>query len=351
MANLIVICGKGQRAMPILRNAPPKDVTLTCDVPDQGVWTKEVRCPLCQRTIEVESGTKFFIGRWVKIRNKIRSLVSLPSMQRSILSSAILDILDADQRAALKGSDMEKEQGIYYKTPQGEFIYAHTVAVITSSGGLLAKATKYDMQKKCKKHGDFFSEDYRCPECSAVSQKELMDAKGWSDKGASLTASGRHKEAIACYDKALKINPELAIPWHNKAKSLAALGRADEATKCIIRAANLGLDEAQKVCEQSGTLYKKHDLDADDKISQGIALGKLGKWQEALAFYDKALELTPENPKAWINKGRSLAHLCRLPEAMQSFQQFVKYAKPGDAETVAGVKDFIAKTEAESHGR
>lgn len=142
----------------------------------------------------------------------------------------------------------------------------------------------------------------------------------------------------------------MAIPWFNKAKSLAALGRGDEAAECIVRAATLGLDEAQEVCEQSGTPYKQHDLDADAQISQGIALGKLGKWQEALAFYDKALELTPQNPKVWMNKGQSLAKLGRLPEAVESLQQFVKYAKPGDATTVAGIKDFIAKTEAESHG-
>ena len=181
----------------------------------------------------------------------------------------------------------------------------------------------------------------------AGSQNELMDAKGWSDKGASLSASGRHKEAIASYDKALKMNPELAIPWHNKAKSLAALGRTDEASKCIIRAANLGLQEAQKVCEQSGTLYKKHDLDADARISEGIAFGKRGKWQEALACYDKALELTPENPKAWLNKGQSLRKLGRLPEAVKSCEQFVKYANPSkDAEIVAAVKNFIANPNA-----
>jgi tetratricopeptide (TPR) repeat protein len=112
----------------------------------------------------------------------------------------------------------------------------------------------------------------------------------------------------------------------------------------------LGLDEAQKACERSGTIYKGHELDADAKISEGIALGKLGKWQEALACYDKALELTPKNPKAWINKGQSLCKLGRLPEALESLQQFVKYARPEDAETVAGVKNFIAKAEAESHG-
>ena len=176
----------------------------------------------------------------------------------------------------------------------------------------------------------------------ADSKDETMDAKGWSDKGASLTLSGRHKEAIACYDKALRIDPQLAFAWFNKSKSFAALGRTDDATKCIVTAANLGLDEAQKVCEKSGTLYKKQDLDSDAKITKGIALGKAGKWQEAVACYDEALSLTPENPKAWINKGQSLAHLGKVPEAVEALKQFVKYAhSTKDAQTVAAVKKYI----------
>jgi tetratricopeptide (TPR) repeat protein len=182
---------------------------------------------------------------------------------------------------------------------------------------------------------------------SAKKAEAELDPKGLSDKGAVLTAAGRHKEAIACYDKALNTDPELAFAWFNKAKSFAALGRADEATKCIITAANLGLDEAQKVCEKSGTLYKKHELDADAKISEGLALGKLGKWQESLACHNKALELTPENPKAWLNKGQSLRKLGRVPEALEAFRQFVKYANPTkDAEIVAAVKNEIARLEA-----
>jgi tetratricopeptide (TPR) repeat protein len=180
-----------------------------------------------------------------------------------------------------------------------------------------------------------------------IKSQQMKEAEEWSDKGAHLTVSGRHKDAIACYDKALKINPELSITWFNKGKSFAALGSADEATKCVIKAASLGLKEAQKVCEQSGTLYKLPDLDADAKISEGIALGKLGRWQDALAYYDKALELTPMNPKGWLNKGQSLRKLGRLPEAVESFQQFVKYANPAkDAQIVAAVKKFIANPEA-----
>lgn len=182
---------------------------------------------------------------------------------------------------------------------------------------------------------------------SAKKEEKEMDAKALSDKGAALTASGRHKDAIACYDKALKIDTALAFAWFNKAKSLSALGRADEATTCIRKAANLGLDEAKKVCEQSGILYKQDELDADAKINEGIALGKRGEWQAALSCHCKALEITPTNPKAWLNKGHALLKLERRAEAGESLKQFLKYANPAkDAEIIAAVKNELRRLEA-----
>lgn len=38
-------------------------------------------------------------------------------------------------------------------------------------------------------------------------------------------------------------------------------------------------------------------------INKGIALKKLGRFQEAFNAYDKALELNPKDPDAWFNKG------------------------------------------------
>ncbi len=182
---------------------------------------------------------------------------------------------------------------------------------------------------------------------SAKKDEKKIDAKELSDKAAALTASGRHKDAIVCYDKALKIDPDLAFAWFNKAKSFSALGRADEATTCIRKAANLGLAEAQKACEQSGTLYKQDDLDADARIKEGIALGKLGQWQEALNCHCKALEITPTNSKAWLNKGQVLRKLERRAEAVESLKQFLKYANPAkDVEIMAAVKNEIARLKA-----
>jgi tetratricopeptide (TPR) repeat protein len=50
----------------------------------------------------------------------------------------------------------------------------------------------------------------------------------------------RDQEAIAAYDKALAIDPNIANAWYNKAISLRALGRSAEAAEAKRRAKALG---------------------------------------------------------------------------------------------------------------
>ena len=44
---------------------------------------------------------------------------------------------------------------------------------------------------------------------NAPTQKGLT-AKEWRDKGDALAKSGRHQEALQCFDKALEIDPKNA---------------------------------------------------------------------------------------------------------------------------------------------
>jgi tetratricopeptide (TPR) repeat protein len=50
-------------------------------------------------------------------------------------------------------------------------------------------------------------------------------------KGAFFGKSGRHEEAVGCYDKALVINPREENAWYGKALSEDGLGRSLEAIR------------------------------------------------------------------------------------------------------------------------
>ena len=97
------------------------------------------------------------------------------------------------------------------------------------------------------------------------------------------------EEALACYDKALDINPKLA--------------------------------EAQ--------------------YSKGVALVNLGMFEDAIACYDNALDINPRYAEAWNNKGAALDSLGCSEDAILAFQKFIEYAPPQYASHVKKIEEII----------
>ena len=62
------------------------------------------------------------------------------------------------------------------------------------------------------------------------------DSAAWHNKGNSLADLKRYEEAIGCYDKAIRIDPENYDAWSNKGNSLVILERYEEAIECIAKA-------------------------------------------------------------------------------------------------------------------
>ena len=54
---------------------------------------------------------------------------------------------------------------------------------------------------------------------NAPTQK-VQTAQDWCDKGDALTKSGRHEEALQCFDKALELAPRYAKAWALKGATL-----------------------------------------------------------------------------------------------------------------------------------
>ena len=80
-----------------------------------------------------------------------------------------------------------------------------------------------------------------------------LDAAQWSNKGTSLDNLGRHQDALACYDRAIEINPRYAEAWSNKGVALGKLERYQEAIGCLEGAQRLGDPQAAQaiaLCRQ-----------------------------------------------------------------------------------------------------
>jgi tetratricopeptide (TPR) repeat protein len=55
-----------------------------------------------------------------------------------------------------------------------------------------------------------------------------------------------------------------------------------------------------------------------------IALGSLGKYEEAIECFDKALDIDQNDASIWDNKGFVLGSLGRREEAIECFDKAVK---------------------------
>jgi tetratricopeptide (TPR) repeat protein len=89
-----------------------------------------------------------------------------------------------------------------------------------------------------------------------------------SNQGNALQAIGRYEEAIASYDRAIELRPELAGAYSDRGNALQMLKRYDEALASYDIALSLRPDFAKAL------------------LNRGSALQKLQRYHEALASYD-----------------------------------------------------------------
>jgi len=190
----------------------------------------------------------------------------------------------------------------------------------------------------------------------------------WKDKGYSLGSLAtfdknlsEFNESLRAFDKAIELIPandtrNLALAWEGKAISLNnmgnvlgdmgnqedAKGKREQAVDAYDKAIELdpsftGL-EAQLyragvifdlgMYNESVAAYDKliEAMPADDTqytsmvwADKGSVLEKMGRKEEALKAFDKAIELNPTNAIAWAGKGSALESLGRNSEADTAF--------------------------------
>ncbi len=131
------------------------------------------------------------------------------------------------------------------------------------------------------------------------------ETEAWelSNKGRGLMALGRPEPALACYERALAMNPLAAAIHHNKGNTLDALGRLEDALRSFERAAELDPKYAAPWA------------------SKGRALASQGRDQEALECFERALARNPRSADTWNQRGTVLARMGREDAARSAFEK------------------------------
>jgi len=193
----------------------------------------------------------------------------------------------------------------------------------------------------------------------------------YNNKGATLDAIGRNIEATECYVKATRINPKYEPAWHNLGNSLFVQEMFSEAARSYSRAASLkperienwsGLatsltktnkkkrakwaigtldelaDEDPSVLLLQADLYVDAGFMADaiarcnefisrrkDSVEGYAHLGnaehEFGDYGKAIATFERALEIAPNDKELWNNLGYTCFVEGHLEKALECFDK------------------------------
>ncbi|HUI05468.1 MAG TPA: tetratricopeptide repeat protein [Verrucomicrobiae bacterium] len=165
--------------------------------------------------------------------------------------------------------------------------------------------------------------------------------------GVALEKTGRTQEAIAQYEQALRINPNIAEVHNNLGLALAETGRTQEAVGHYEQALRINPDSAETynnlaialvglgklpaavdLFEQA--LQIKPDF-AEAHYNLGKALRQSGKIEEAIGQYEAALGIRPEYAEAHYNLGNAFLQVGRIDDAIGQYEQALRL-KPNYAE-------------------
>jgi Flp pilus assembly protein TadD len=136
----------------------------------------------------------------------------------------------------------------------------------------------------------------------AYLQDHPKDTGIWSNLGACLRSRKQHNAALACYHRALHIDPA----------NIAALGNLANVLKDLNR-----LDESLALHRQ---LVNSAPNDSQTQINFASALREKRFFERALQQIDQALKYHPEDPALIWERGQNLLHLGRYTEGLRAYE-------------------------------
>jgi len=156
-------------------------------------------------------------------------------------------------------------------------------------------------------------------------------------EGDRLLRDGKYTEALAHYNRAIRIESRPTGAWTSRGVALKRLGKYDEAMRSNNMAIKLSKRNEVALCNKADLLFRagryeeaieyyERALEARPKYAvawnnKAIALARLGKLDEANSAESMAIKIRPKYAAAWINKGQIMAKLGKTNEAKVCYQR------------------------------
>jgi len=137
-------------------------------------------------------------------------------------------------------------------------------------------------------------------------------------KAKTLDTMNRYKEALECYDLLLTINPNMESNWIQTGDLLVKLARTAEAAERY----NTALSLNPKSVAQNRLL--EIETDVQYLLTKASELSGLGKFDEALRYYDIVLKQESDNLRALTGKSIALKEMKRFDECITVLKEILE---------------------------
>lgn len=148
--------------------------------------------------------------------------------------------------------------------------------------------------------------------------EDKFTAIEWLQEGYSYILKGDYQMAIACYERAIQLDPNNDLAWYGLALSNRYLGNRQKAIECLQEAIKINPnDEAslfllgsfyltidyQKTLEYTLRSLQINPNNPSSCLNVGIAYSGLGNYTKAQEYLQKAIQLQPNNDFIWAMLG------------------------------------------------
>ncbi|MBF0445620.1 MAG: tetratricopeptide repeat protein [Magnetococcales bacterium] len=174
--------------------------------------------------------------------------------------------------------------------------------------------------------------------CSAIIKKVPNHIDAINLLGLIAQKINRYDLALEQFQRAINIDPNIAILYYNMGTSLYQLDRKEESVSVVKKSISMDPNYPEAYSSIGNTLTELGELDeavenlqkaitikpdfADAHYNLAIALKKQGKWDEAVTHFQKATNITPHFA-ACFNLANTFRSMGKLDEAVISYQKAI----------------------------
>jgi len=148
--------------------------------------------------------------------------------------------------------------------------------------------------------------------------------QSWLSKALCLLAKGDYQAAATTCDPLLELDSDNAAGWKVKGAALASLKRWERAVTCYQKALEIDPeDEYARQAADEAMRHRDEHAAAGSAVERGIRRLQRGRFAEAVAEFERAVEEHPDDERAWRHLSATYFRLGRYAEAEAPARQSV----------------------------